>query len=244
MATLFVSDLHLDPAWPDTLRCFIEVLESPARGAEALYILGDLFEIWIGDDHIDPAFEPLLEALRRLDAAGTPVWLMHGNRDFLIGETFLRRAGCRPLDDPHRVTLYGRDTLLMHGDSLCTDDTEYQHLRARLRDPRWQREVLARPVSERLAMARQARAASDRATRDKPRDIMDVNQDAVREAMRAHGVTRLIHGHTHRPRIHRFGLDGRDAERIVLGDWYREPSLLWLDHDGARFENINPGAPP
>ncbi len=238
MAALFVSDLHLAPDNPGPLQSFIQLLEGRARAADRLFILGDLFELWIGDDYVDPAFEPLLDALQACTRSGTPVLLMHGNRDFLIGERFLRRSGCTRLDDPTLVELYGRRVLLMHGDLLCTDDVDYQRLRRQFRDPAWQRQVLQRPVAERLAMARQARAASDQATRDKPQAIMDVNPDAVVAALRESGADLLVHGHTHRPATHRLQVDGRAVQRIVLGDWYRAGSVLVLDAGGIETVSL------
>jgi len=233
VSVLFVSDLHLAPDNPGPLQSFIDLLHGRARAADRLFILGDLFELWIGDDYVDPAFEPLLDALQDCTRSGTPVLFMHGNRDFLIGEHFLQRSGCSRLDDPTLVELYGRRVLLMHGDLLCTDDVDYQRLRRQLRDPAWQQAVLQKPVAERLALARRARAASDRATRDKPQAIMDVNPDAVTAALRDSGADLLIHGHTHRPATHRLQVDGRAVQRIVLGDWYQAGSLLALDADGT-----------
>ena len=229
MTTLFISDLHLDESRPHIVDLYIDLLAGEARGADALYILGDLFEAWIGDD--DDAGLParVAQATRALSEAGVPVYFMHGNRDFLLGADYAARAGLTLLADPTVVELGGERTLLMHGDTLCTDDVDYLKFRALVRDPRWQRQFLSRPLAERRAFAAQARGESRARTSAARPEIMDVTQAAVEAAMRAHGVRRLIHGHTHRPATHRFDLDGQTAERIVLGDWYEQDSVLRLD---------------
>ncbi len=226
MSTLFISDLHLDDARPLLVQAFEQLLAADARAASALYILGDLFESYIGDD--DDAILParVAMALRALCDSGVPVYFLHGNRDFLLGEEYARRSGMTLLPDPTLIELGDRRTLLMHGDTLCTDDVEYQKFRALVRDPQWQRDFLARPLTQRRVFAAQARDASRMHTSAAKAEIMDVNQSAVEAAMRAHGVRRLIHGHTHRPATHRFDLDGTQAERIVLGDWYEQASVL------------------
>ena len=228
MATLFISDLHLDGTRPATTALFLEFLETEARRADALYILGDFFEAWIGDDDDDPHHACVTLALRRLTDAHVPAYFMHGNRDFLVGSGFAATTGVTLLADPTVIELGGQATLLMHGDTLCTDDLEYQKLRKLFRDPAWQQAFLAKPLAERRAFAAEARAESRSRTAAKADDIMDVNQAAVETAMREHGVKRLIHGHTHRPAVHRFRSDGEARERIVLGDWYEHPScLIW-----------------
>lgn len=232
MSTLFISDLHLEPARPDITSQALAFLDTEARAADALYILGDLFEAWVGDDDPEPEKRRVMAALRRLADAGLPCYFMHGNRDFLVGEGFAADSGCTLLADPTIVELHGTPVILMHGDTLCTDDHEYQAFRRTVRNPDWQRAMLARPLAERIAIARQLRETSAASMAGKPMDIMDVNQDAVIAAMRAHGVYTLLHGHTHRPAIHRFALDGRDAVRIVLGDWYTQGSVLNWDVDG------------
>ena len=226
MATLFISDLHLDESRPHIVDLYTELLAGEARGADALYILGDLFESWIGDD--DDAALParVAEATRALRDSGVSVYFMHGNRDFLLGADYAARAGMTLLADPSVVDLGGRPTLLMHGDTLCTGDVEYLKFRALVRDPRWQQQFLAKPLAERRAFAAQARGESRRHTSMARPEIMDVDQAAVEAAMRTHGVRKLIHGHTHRPATHRFQLDGGEAERIVLGDWYEQDSVL------------------
>jgi UDP-2,3-diacylglucosamine hydrolase len=232
MSTLFISDLHLDPARPDITGQALDFLGREAQGADALYILGDLFEAWVGDDDPEPEKRRVIEALRRLAEGGLPCHFMHGNRDFLVGDGFAAASGCRLLADPTVVEIHGTPVLLMHGDTLCTDDHDYQAFRRMVRNPDWQRVMLARPLPERLALARHLRETSAVSMAGKPVEIMDVNQDAVIAAMREHGVYTLLHGHTHRPAVHRFELDGRDALRIVLGDWYTQGSVLVWDADG------------
>ncbi|MGH8292210.1 MAG: UDP-2,3-diacylglucosamine diphosphatase [Gammaproteobacteria bacterium] len=231
MTTLFISDLHLDPARPRITQLFLEFLKTEARRAQALYILGDFFEAWIGDDDPDPHHATVIAAVHALTATGVPVHFMHGNRDFLIGPGFIHNTGCTLLADPVRVELYGTPTLLMHGDMLCTGDLEYQKFRRQVRDPAWQKAFLAKPLEERRQFAQQARAQSQIQTASKPDYLMDVSQQEVEHVMREHRVTRLIHGHTHRPAVHRFSAHARDLTRIVLGDWYEHSSVLALDQN-------------
>jgi UDP-2,3-diacylglucosamine hydrolase len=241
MATLFISDLHLDPSRPAITKLFLELLRTEARRAEALYILGDFFEAWIGDDDPDPHHGLVMSGLQELTGRGLPVFFMHGNRDFLVGPAFAGRTGVKLLADPTVITLYGTPTLLMHGDTLCTDDLEYQKVRKMFRDPAWQKTFLAKSLDERRAFAARARTESKVQTATKAEYIMDVNQGAVEEAMRQHGVTRLIHGHTHRPAVHRFGAGGRDLTRIVLGDWYQHASSLRWERSGGRLDDPRVG---
>lgn len=237
MTTLFISDLHLDAVRPGITAQFLTFLKEEARRASSLYILGDFFEAWIGDDDDDPHHARVMAGLKELTAAGVPVSFMHGNRDFLIGEGFVRRTGVKLLPDPTVLDLYGTPTLLMHGDTLCTDDVEYQMVRRMLRDPAWQQDYLAKSLTERRAIAAHARAQSKAHTAAKAEYIMDVNQKAVAATMQKHGVTRMIHGHTHRPAVHRFKSDGKDRERIVLGDWYEQSSRLRFDESGGMLED-------
>ena len=239
-STLFVSDLHLDASRPRITRLFLEVLDTRGRDADAVYILGDLFEIWPGDDDDSALSHEVTEGLRACVASGTPVHLMHGNRDFLIGAQFAARTGCRLLDDPARIDLYGSPVLLMHGDILCTDDVEYQAFRAEVRDPRWQEAFLRESLPARRDTARELRAKSRASTREKPESIRDVNPDTVVRLMTDHGVQQLIHGHTHRPGIHEFEIAGKPARRMVLGDWYRQGSLLECTPQGCRLRDIKP----
>jgi len=219
MPRLFISDLHLDAARPRTVEAFERFLAAEARSTQALYILGDLFESWIGDDDDSDLARDVARKLRAVSDSGVPIFFMHGNRDFLLGEAYAARSGMTLLADPTVIELAGERTLLMHGDTLCTDDVGYQKFRTLVRDPQWQRDFLAKPLAARRAFAEHARGESRAQTAMKASDIMDVNQDAVESAMRHHQVQRLIHGHTHRPATHRFRLDGRDAVRIVLPAW-------------------------
>lgn len=235
MSTLFVSDLHLDAARPACTELFLRFLREEAVAAEALYILGDLFEAWVGDDADEALADAVRGALRALTAAGVPVSLMRGNRDFLLGPRFASDTGVRLLADPAVVWLHGQPTLLMHGDLLCTDDLAYQAFRRQVRDPDWQAQFLAQPLAARRAFAAQARAASQQhqaGLAQALETITDVNAETVASTMRQYGIFRLIHGHTHRPAIHSLDVDGRSAQRIVLGDWYDQGSCLRLHGDG------------
>lgn len=243
MATLFISDLHLDPERPAITDLFVDFLRGEARRADALYILGDLFEAWVGDDDPSEVGATVADELRALVDAGVPVFFMRGNRDFLLGDAFARRAGMTVLPDPAVVMLEGRPTLLMHGDLLCTDDTAYQAFRAQVRDPRWQAGFLAQPLDARLAFARQARAASQAhqsGLKDEGRmeTITDVAPVTVHDTLHRYGIDTLVHGHTHRPAIHAVDVDGQACTRIVLGDWYEQGSVLRVDADGTRLEAL------
>jgi len=225
--TLFISDLHLSDERPAITRLFLDFLDTQARAARALYILGDLFEYWIGDEAVDlDEFRATVAGLRALASRGVPVFVMPGNRDFLMGPDFERASGCRLLPDPTCIDLYDTRVLLAHGDALCTRDAEYMAFRKMVRDPEWQRAILAKPVAEREAIARQYREVSKTNSTVKTLDIMDVTPEAVESIMREHGVQHLIHGHTHRPAEHRFSLDGLPATRTVLGDWFEQGSVL------------------
>ena len=239
MATLFIADLHLDPARPQITRLFENYLASDeVRRADALYILGDLVEAWIGDDDDAELPRRIADATRGVRDAGVPVYFMVGNRDFLLGQTFARRAGMTLLDDGIVHDVQGRPTLLMHGDTLCTDDIAYQAVRRQVRTPEWQAQILSMPLEARRAFAAKARADSKAHTGSSAESIMDVNGDAVAEAMRGAGVTRLIHGHTHRPAVHEFELDGKAAQRIVLGDWYEHGSVLRVDRNEVDLRGL------
>ena len=239
MTTLFISDLHLDAGEPETIRRFVTFIESEARAARALYILGDLFEAWVGDDEDDPRLAPIQAALADLTRAGVPCSLMHGNRDFLIGPRFCAATGCRLLGDYEQVDLYGSTVLLTHGDLLCTDDTRYMSLRGTLRNPAWQSDFLAKSLAERRKIAADLRQLSATEIAAKSYDIMDVNQTTVENVMREHDVSLLLHGHTHRPAIHRFTLDGKPAARIVLGAWHESPTIARWDDNGYRLDTLD-----
>ena len=245
MTTLFVSDLHLDPSRPAITELFGGFLDGEARRADALYILGDLFEAWVGDD--DPAETGAFVAgrLRALVDAGVPVSFIRGNRDFLLGAGFARRCGMRLLPDPAVVSLYGEPVLLMHGDLLCSDDTAYQAFRAQTRDAAWQQKFLSQPLPARLAFAAQARAASQahqsgmkKSDNAQFETVTDVTPSAVGSTFTRFGIDTLIHGHTHRPKMHALQVDGRDCQRIVLGDWYEQGSVLRVDKDGMALEAL------
>ena len=232
MTTLFISDLHLDASRPGITQLFLEFVDNEAAKADALYILGDLFEAWIGDDASDDVGDAVADALAKLHARGVPCFYIHGNRDLLLGDAYARRARMTLLPDPSLVEIEGETVLLMHGDTLCTDDAPYQAFRRQTHDPAWQRAFLARPLAERRAFAEHARAESKRYTKSVADAITDVNANAVSETLRQHGVRRLVHGHTHRPARHRDTLEGNPVERIVLGDWYEQGSVLSM-RDGA-----------
>ena len=225
MSVLFISDLHLDAGDAGAIGRFVDFMDRDARAARELYILGDLFEAWVGDDDDDTRLAPIVAALRRLTSAGTACAVMHGNRDFLLGGRFCAATGCRLLPDYERIELNGQPVLLTHGDLLCTDDTRYLTLRGRLRSPEWQRDFLGKPLPERRTIALALRQLSATEIAAKTEYIMDVNQTAVERTMREFGVTRLVHGHTHRPAVHRFALDGKPAERLVLGAWHEAPRI-------------------
>lgn len=232
--SLFVSDLHLDPGRPRANEIFFDFAARIAPRAEALYVLGDLFEYWVGDDDLDDPFNAAVaDALARLAASGVALYFMHGNRDLLAGEAFLQRCNARLIHDPTLVSLYGRNVLLMHGDTLCTADVEYQRFRARARDPRFQREILSLPLERRRAEVLAMRAASERHKQQTAGEIMDVSPEAVEEALRSHGYPLLIHGHTHRPAHHVHVVDGRECERWVLSDWYGRAGYLRCDASGC-----------
>lgn len=235
MATLFISDIHLGDEHPEISQRFTEFLATEAPTADALYILGDLFEVWIGDDAAQTEHRPALEALRHLSDGGLPIYIMHGNRDFLLGKNFEAMTGCQLIDDPTVIDLYGTATLLMHGDSLCTDDAEYIQFRNQVRNPEWQHNFLSASVEQRIQIARKYRNESMIRNQNKSVEIMDVNSDTVIETMRKHGVTQLIHGHTHRPAIHPIEIDGNASQRIVLGDWYSQNSSLRCDQSGCHL---------
>jgi UDP-2,3-diacylglucosamine hydrolase len=231
--TLFISDLHLDDARAPITALFLAFAAGPASRAEALYILGDLFEFWVGDDGIDlPPNRAVADALAALSRRGTRVYFMHGNRDFLVRDGFAAAAGATLLADPTEVDLYGRRTLLMHGDTLCTDDIAYQRFRAQVHDPRQQESFLARSIAERNAIVRGVRGQSDAAKAGKSEEIMDVSPRTVEEMLRRHGYPTLVHGHTHRPATHVIEVDGHRCERWVLPDWYERGGYLEVAPEG------------
>ncbi len=238
MGTIIISDLHLEGRRPEAIARFETLVHEQALNADAVYILGDLFEAWIGDDDTDPAMKPVIAALAALARAQVPCFIMHGNHDFLLGRRFALATGAALLGDYETIDLYGEPVLLTHGDLLCTDDARYMELRTMLRDPAWQREFLAKPIAERRAIASQIRNVSLTESADKPEAIMDVNAATVEKTMREFGVRRLLHGHTHRPGVHALEIDGEPAERIVLGAWHEHGYVLHWDENGYRVELI------
>ncbi|WP_140909075.1 UDP-2,3-diacylglucosamine diphosphatase [Cognatiluteimonas lumbrici] len=239
MTTLFISDLHLDPERPAITELFARFVGGEAREADALYILGDLFEAWVGDDDPSETGRLVAETLHALSDSGVPVHFMRGNRDFLLGGEYARRAGMTILPDPAVVVLYGKPTLLTHGDLLCTDDLAYQQFRAQTREPAWQDRFLAQPLEARLAFAQQARAASQAhqgglKAQGTMEAITDASPAAVAETFARYGIDRMIHGHTHRPAVHE--TDG--GTRIVLGDWYEQGSVLRVTPDSAELSAL------
>jgi UDP-2,3-diacylglucosamine hydrolase len=238
VAALFISDLHIDASRPAIIDQFLGFLAAEAVRADALYILGDLFESWVGDDAPDPSQAAAIAGIHALTSRGVPCFVMHGNRDFLLSEQFCRMSGARLLPDPVIVTLYGEPVLVMHGDALCTDDRAYQRLRATVREPAWQRQFLALPIAARRALAGAARAGSRAHTAAVEYAITDVNAGSVAAALRGAGTATLLHGHTHRPAIHALQVDGRPCTRIVLGDWYDQGSLLRWDRNGPELASL------
>jgi UDP-2,3-diacylglucosamine hydrolase len=234
MAVFFISDLHLCTSRPEINEAFFDFLRGPAREAESLYILGDLFEYWAGDDDLgDPFNQSITAALAEYSRSGPILRFMHGNRDFLLDGEFAKACGGRLIDDPHSVDLFGTATLLMHGDTMCTDDVDYQRFRTQVRAPAWQKGFLALPLEQRKRQIEAVRQASESEKTRKAPEIMDVNEEAVEAVLREHGYPRLIHGHTHRPARHVHRLDGRSCERWVLADWYRRGSYLRCDERGC-----------
>jgi UDP-2,3-diacylglucosamine hydrolase len=225
MAIYFISDLHLEPEQKAITNGFLSFLDSLDHAenspnyAEELYILGDFFEVWIGDDYSNKYIELINQALRKCADKGTKIYFMHGNRDFLVGQTWCDNAHCELLDESKLITRGGESILLMHGDSLCTDDVEYIKARNMLRNPQWQAQLLAKPIPERIEFAKQVRNESKESQKGKSYDIMDVNQNAVNEALTSANCSTLIHGHTHRPSIHQWNFESEARTRYVLGDW-------------------------
>lgn len=241
MAIWFISDLHLDASRPAITNLLLIFLQEIQEQAEALYILGDFFEYWVGDDSLDNplsiSFQPVLQQLRILSNNGTQLYFQQGNRDFLVGERFADTIGCTLLPEQHIIDFYGTPTLLMHGDSLCTDDIAYQQARVMLRNPLWQQQFLSLPLASRIAQAQAMRAQSQQAMQSKSEQILDVNPHAVMQVLQQNGVQQLIHGHTHRPAIHELPMATGIAKRIVLGDWHEDRlSYVRADRKGLVLE--------
>jgi len=238
MAYCFISDLHLQEGRPDITQAFVGFLDTTAKKAKRLYILGDLFEAWIGDDLKTELSLIIKEKLSLLNDSSTAIFAMHGNRDFLIGEKFCEDTGVTLIDDPCKLNLFGKATLLMHGDLLCTKDVDYQKFRNTSRDPQWRKEFLNKPIEEREKIAKELRSASKKATNLKKEEIMDVSPEAVEEIMTSNNVELLIHGHTHRPKVHSLEINETPAKRIVLGDWDKSAWYIWMDNKSCELKKF------
>lgn len=237
--TIFVADLHLASERPQSCQRFFDLLDTVASTVDAVYILGDLFEYWVGDDDLDaPVARQTAEKIKSVTSSGTPVYFMHGNRDFLLASRYADLCGMKLLDDPVVIELYGTRTVLTHGDFLCTDDTSYQRYRKLFRHPLVRRSILALPLRLRHAIARTARSRSELAKTAKPLEIMDVNPAAVSDTFRRLGADRMIHGHTHRPAHHELIVDGSPRDRWVLQDWYGEGGYLDCTPEGCELLSV------
>ena len=239
MSDYFIADLHLGPQQPHLTELCLHFLSNQALDAKRLFILGDFFEYWLGDDAIHPHYQPIIDSLHKLSIHGVEVFFMHGNRDFLVGERFSEQCGIRLLDDPCVLDISGQATLLSHGDLFCSDDLAYQEFRTMVRNPDWQTAFLSKPIEARMAYAEQARNSSRSANQQKSDEIMDVNQQTIIKAMQQYGVTRLIHGHTHRPAQHDFEVDGCAYQRIVLANWGDHGHYLKCSDHGCVAEKFS-----
>jgi len=240
MPILFISDLHLSADRPDITQAFHYLLNEIAPQSEAVYILGDLFEVWLGDDLVLPEYHDSIAEIRKLTEKNIPVYIMRGNRDFLFGPQFESASGATLIDDPTIIDLYGTSTLLMHGDTLCTDDIKYQEFRTMVRNPAFQNDFLSKTPEQRIAIAKQLRDTSKSETNSKSEEIMDVNSDAVLSAFTEHKIQNMIHGHTHRPKIHELNANDLPATRIVLNDWYDSGFVLIYSENNFKVEKIIP----
>ncbi len=234
-----ISDLHLSPERPDIHRAFSDFLKTCAASAHALYIMGDFFNLWIGDDNPDPFALHVRNELKALADSGTRLYMMHGNRDFLLGHDFCQSCGAELIKEPYVLSCFGNDYLLMHGDSLCTRDIEYMAFRNMVRDPAWQAAFLAKPLAERQVFAQEARSRSKAMSSNKAEDIMDVSPDAVQAVLRETGQSLLVHGHTHRPAIHDLETNGEAGKRIVLGDWDTRGWYLEISPAGYALQDFS-----
>lgn len=239
MTTLFISDLHLEAGRPDIGHQFLRFLKDEATTADALYILGDLFESWVGDDDPDAYYATIKQALKQLADRGVAVYFMCGNRDFMVGNNFASETGITILPDPYVLTINGDSVILSHGDALCTDDHEYQAVRTMTRNPAWQKMMLEKSLAERIAFAADARKKSLAHATKVSTEIADVNQGAVVQLMSELGIYTLLHGHTHRPAVHEFQIDSKAATRIVLGDWYDQGSVVRWGTSGPQLSTLS-----
>jgi len=238
MAYCFISDLHLHEGRPDITQAFLTFLEETASKAEKLYILGDLFETWIGDDNQNDFISDIREALLKANKT-SEIFMMHGNRDFLLGHDFASSSGMKLINDPKLEKMFGKSVLLMHGDLLCTEDIDYQSFRKTSRDPQWQKEFLSKSLTERSVIAKELRDISKQATGQKKENIMDVNPSEVFKTMEKSSVNLLIHGHTHRPDSHDIEINNKPAKRIVLGDWDKYGWYLWMDSSSCELKKFS-----
>jgi UDP-2,3-diacylglucosamine hydrolase len=233
MSTYFIADLHLCEQQPQITQSFVQFCRNKARNARALYILGDFFEYWLGDDAIDATARVVQAELIKLNQSGVELFFMTGNRDFLLGPDYAKQCGMTVLEEPHVIDLYGQAVLLIHGDAQCIDDQVYQQTRAMLRNPTWQQQFLSMPIEQRIEFAQEARKKSQQHTKNSQQEIMDVNQEAIDQLFQTHNVKTIIHGHTHRPAIHQI----KDQKRIVLGDWHHQTSYLAVTSTGYQLVN-------
>lgn len=234
--TVFIADLHLDKQYPDALSAFLNYLSDLTKQpVDSLYILGDLFEYWLGDDCIDKTAQSVATALTSLANSKTDIYFIHGNRDFLLNKSFANQCKMTLLPEHHVINLYGVKTLIMHGDTLCTEDSDYMQFRQMVRQPEWQKKVLRLPVWLRRLKAQHMRYRSKQSNQKKTQSIMDVTQSTVEDMVQQYHVTQLIHGHTHRPNVHNFQLNGENISRYVLGDWYEQGSILEFTPDGGKL---------
>jgi UDP-2,3-diacylglucosamine hydrolase len=236
--TLFISDLHLNQTQPEILMQLLTFIDNDATGSDALYILGDLFEVWLGDDDDNPDYHQCMDALKQLSDSGTPIYVMHGNRDFLLGAGFEKNSGSTLLPDPSVIDLYGTPALIMHGDLLCSEDHDYQNFRRQVRNEQWQQSFLQKPLDERKQIATDLREQSVKHNELKAENIMDVTPSTVAAYMHDQNVHLLIHGHTHRPSHHHWREEEIDYERIVLGDWFTQGSVLRASPAGYNLESL------
>lgn len=236
MRTLLVSDLHLEDQRPDITRAFFCLLDTFQGNVDRLFILGDFFELWLGDDIVSDTARRVAQRMRSFSNDGCDIFIMHGNRDFLLGNEYASQCGAQLIGEPYPTSLAGEDCVLMHGDSLCIDDTEYQAFRKMVRNPAWQQQFLAKSPQERIAFGRQARNQSQEDQKQKSKDILDVNDDAVRDLFKQENVPLLVHGHTHRPAMHNLQLEGVPKKRVVLGDWDKQGWYLLATDDSLQLD--------
>ena len=239
MKTFFISDIHISEQYPEIGEQLIDFLENQAQQSDALYILGDLFEYWLGDDDTNPQYKKIKSALKLFTDKRTPTYFMHGNRDFLIGEKFARETNITILPDPSIIELYGEKVLISHGDIFCTDDIEYQSSRKLTRDPNWQKMILGKSLKERKVFAHESRKKSSIYTQKTNEMLMDVNQNEINKTFKEYDLNQIIHGHTHKPAIHNSMINGEPHKRIVLGDWYEQGSVLKWNQSGPELLTLN-----